>query len=348
MPAVPFPITKIELKDLYFRKKLSMLQIADLYGCNHVTIVNRFKEFNLKSRGHLGLRQPITISKERLEILYNRPLSAKQIAQKIGFSKSGIEKKLKQLHINTRGNLHKIQRKYKKFPFNDSLEEKAYLIGFRLGDLNVYHTNQVVVIRGSTTKPAQAKLIKALFKSYGGVQTSIAKRGTIEQCVYLDRSFDFLLPKHDKVEQWIKNCPRCFLSFFAGYFDAEGCVTIHKNSSNSFGGFEIQSYDKNIIQQSWSNLKKLGITCPKPTISKPKGYICSNLVKSNGDTWRLSIFAKKAVWQLLGYFELLLRHGDKRKKLIQVKINLTSRNKMRRGGKVIELSATQLPQHNHQ
>ncbi len=325
-----------------------MFQIADYYGCTHGTIVDRFKRFRLQSRGHLGLRNPIKISREKLELLYNKPLSAKQIGHKFGFSKSGIEKKLRQFHINTRGNLHKLPRKYKKFSFNGSLEEKAYLIGFRLGDLNVYHTNQVVVVRGSTTKPAQAKLINKLFKSYGGIQTTLAKRGTIEQCVYLDRSFDFLLPKHDKIEKWIKNCPRCFLSFFAGYFDAEGCVTIHKNSSNSFGGFEIQSYDKNIIQQSWSNLKKLGITCPKPTISKPKGYIGSNLVKSNGDTWRLSIFAKKAVWQLLAYFELLLRHGDKRKKLIQVKNNIIKTNKMCRGGKVIDLLKPILPQHNHQ
>jgi len=324
-----------------------MFQIADYYGCTHGTIVDRFKRFNLRSRGCLGLRRPINISKEKLDLLYTRPLSAKQIGHKFGFSKSGIEKKLKQFHIKTRGNLHKIQRKYKKFPFSGSLEEKSYLIGFRLGDLNVYHTNQVVVVRGSTTKPAQVKLIIGLFKSYGGIQTTMAKRGTLEQCAYLDRSFDFLLPKHDKIEHWIKTCPRCFLSFFAGYFDAEGCITIHKNHSSNYSGFEIQSYDKNLLCESWQRLKKLNVNSPKPAISQYAGYINKNGYMNNQDTWRVSIFAKKSVWQLLGYFEVLLRHGDKRKKLIQVKNNIIARNKMRRGRKVIKLTTIQLPQHNH-
>ncbi|MBU3935749.1 LAGLIDADG family homing endonuclease [Patescibacteria group bacterium] len=347
MPAVPFQINKTDLVSLYFQQKLSMFQIADHYGCTHGTIVDRFKQFNLKSRGNLGLRKPIKISREKLELLYNKPLSAKQIGQKLGFSKSGIEKRLKQFQINTRGNLHKTHRKYKKFPFNGSSEEKAYLIGFRLGDLNVYHTNQVVVIRGSTTKPAQAKLIKRLFKSYGGVQTTIAKRGTIEQCVYLNRSFDFLLPKHDKIEQWIKNCPRCFLSFFAGYFDAEGCVTIHKNSRDNFAGFEIQTYDKHIILQSWQCLRKLGINAPKPRISQHAGYIDLRQVIHNQDSWRLSVFDKNSVWKLLYWFDCLLKHEDKRKKFIEVRKNILNRNKMRRGGKVIDLKNISLPQHNH-
>lgn len=102
---------------------------------------------------------------------------------------SGIEKKIKQFQIKTRGNLHRKFHKHDhKFPFSGNCEEKAYLIGFRLGDLNAYHTSQVVVIRGSTTKPAQAKLIERLFKYYGGVKTTLAKRGTIEQCIYFARN----------------------------------------------------------------------------------------------------------------------------------------------------------------
>jgi len=341
-------ISKKDLKDLYFHKKWSMFQVADFYGCSHGTIVDRFKRFSLKSRGHLGLRRPIKISKEKLTSLYNHPLSAIQIAKKFGFSKSGIEKKIKQLKIKTRGNLHRKYSRYKKLPFTGSLKEKAYLIGFRLGDLNVYHTNQVIVVRGSTTKPNQAKLITGLFKNYGGVTTTLAKRGTIEQCVYLDRSFDFLLPKQDSIEAWIKNCPLCFLSFFAGYFDTEGCVTIHRNSRLNFAGFEIQTYDKNILYQSWEQLKKLNIYAPKPAVSQPAGYIGKNGVVNNQNSWRLSIFAKESVWKLLNHFGCLLRHEDKRKKLIKVKNNLLKRNILHRGIKVIELNKIELPQHNHQ
>ena len=67
MPTIPFEINKEDLEDLYFKKKWSMFQIADFYGCTHGTIVSRFKKFGLKSRGCLGLRKPIKLTKNELK-----------------------------------------------------------------------------------------------------------------------------------------------------------------------------------------------------------------------------------------------------------------------------------------
>lgn len=144
------------------------------------------------------------------------------------------------------------------------------MIGFRLGDLNVYHPKNIICVRCSTTYEGQISLIKKLFEKYGGVYSYFAPRGTYEICCYLNNSFEFLLPKEDKVPNWILKDNRCFLAFFAGYIDAEGYISIRRR------GLEIQSYDKNILRQSWKKLKILGITCPKPTLSKPAGYVQKN------------------------------------------------------------------------
>lgn len=343
-----FDISKTELEKLYFKKRLSMFQIADYYGCTHGTIVGRFKQFGLKSRGHLGLTQPIIITKTRLKSLYHGSnLSVKQIAKELGRSKGGIERRIRKYGIKTRGNENRKHWKYEKKLFDGSLEDKAYMIGFRLGDLNASKTNQVVVVRGSTSREAQARLFESLFSSYGGVSSSLARRGTIEQYAFLDRSFDFLLPKHDVIETWIVDCSRCFLAFFAGYFDAEGSVTIHRGASSRFGGFEVQSYDRQIILQSWKKLCLLGVECPKPTLARPAGYVNKNGIRSNGDTWRLSIFSKKAVWQLLQWFKHLMKHEDKLRKLKVVEENIMQRNKLGRGRRVIDLSIPELPLHVH-
>lgn len=341
-----FNITEDKLCELYFKKEWSMFQIADYYGCNHVTIVNQFKKFGLISRGNLGLTPPIKITKEKLNHLYhNKNMSVKQIAKQLGRSLGGVERRMTKYEIKTRSLRNRKHWKYRKKSFNGCSDEKAYMIGFRLGDLNVYKTNQVVVVRGSTTKIAQVKLIEGLFKKYGGVKTTVAKRGTYEQCVYLNRSFDFLIPKQDKIEGWIKKCPKCFLAFFTGYFDAEGHISIKKKEKSV--SFEIQSYDKTIIFNSHKNLVSLGILCPFPLLNKPAGYKNSDGRKNNGDLWRLGINSKQSVWQLSCWIKNFMRHKDKLKKLSKVKKSIKDRNFPGKGRKVINLSIPKLPNHLH-
>jgi predicted DNA-binding protein YlxM (UPF0122 family) len=346
-----FRISKEKLNDLYFDKKWSMGQIAKHFGCSHGTIVYRFRKYGLKSRGHLGLRRPVMIDKNQLERLYHgQSLSLEQIAKRLHCSKGAIERKTRKFNIKLRGNDHRKHWRYEKKSFDGNPEEKAYLIGFRLGDLNIFQTNQVIVVRGSTTKTAQATLFERLFTNYGGVKTTRAKRGTIEQYAYLNHSFDFLLPKQDKIEQWICECPRCFLAFFAGYFDAEGCAHLHKGyrSQTPDGRLEIQSYDKHILLHSWKNLSKLGIQCKRPVISKAAGYIGSNGVRHNGDSWRLSIWTKASVWHLLHLLEIDMKHTNKLNRLKNIKQNIVERNIRKRGNAVVlDLSTPPIPLHSH-
>lgn len=140
-----FKITRQELNNLYGKQKLSTFQIAQKFGCSHATIVNRMRKFGIKSRGHLGLIKPIKISK-----IVHR-------------SEGGIERRFKSYGIPSRGLANRAS-KYKKHNFSGDLLEKAYMIGFRLGDLNVYSPKNIICVRCSSTKRAQIKLIKNLFK----------------------------------------------------------------------------------------------------------------------------------------------------------------------------------------
>ena len=130
--------------------------------------------------------------------------------------------------------------------------------------------------------------MKNLFKKYGNVHIVKAKRGTYEITILLNNSFSFLLPKKDKIEGWILKKDTCFLSFLAGYADAEGSYYLRKpykyldrNSRYDWGVFEIQTYDKNIISTINRVLKNLGIIC---TFSKSRsaGYIDKRGVRTKG------------------------------------------------------------------
>lgn len=346
-----FNITREKLGGLYFEKRWSMDQIANHFDCSRGTIVYKFQKYGLKSRGHLGLRRPIIVDKNQLKQLYHgQNLSLEQIAKHLHCSKGAIERKILKFNIKLRGKDRRKHWRYQKKPYDGSLEEKAYLIGFRLGDLNVYQRKQVIVVRGSTTKPAQAALFERLFANYGGVNTTRAKRGTTEQYAYLDHSFDFLLPKQDKIEPWIRKCSRCCLAFFAGYFDAEGCAHLHKDSrtGRQDGRLEIQSYDKEIICKSWKCLLKLGIYCKRPRIVQKAGFIGSNGVRHNGDSWRLSVWRKTSVWQLSNLLIQLAKHSDKRHSLNLIRNQIMFlNNERRKGRKILDLTIPILPSHTH-
>lgn len=325
-------IPKKELKNLYITQKLSTEQIAKKYGCDSVTIIYKMRKYGIKSRGHLGLTKPINISKEKLEYLYHdRKLSAVKIAKILHRSKGGVERKIHNFNISTR-NIDNRACKYKKFDFSGNLTEKAYMIGFRLGDLNVVQTKNLIIIRCSTTKRNQVKLIKDLFSPYTTPHIGKAKRGTFEIAAHLNKTFSFLLPKQDNIEPWILENPQHFWAFFAGYSDAEGCLYLHRVEGKylkSFANFQISSYDKNILQQLWKGLNQVDISSVFPAICHPKGTPCGNpKYFSNNDMWRLTVSRKDSVWKLIYFWGLYSKHKDKQTAIEKAKRNIILRNQL--------------------
>ena len=327
MPAYElFPISKKELKKLYFKDRLSMFQIANKLGCTHSAIVYKFKKFDIKSRGHIGLTKPIKLTKKGFEHLYcERRLSLKKISNIVHRSESGLERRFKNYNLVSRGNKNRAC-KYKKKDFSGDPIEKAYLIGFRLGDLNVMEGVSVLQIRCSTTIPAQTKLIKRLFTPYTTPYITKAKRGTYEIVCLVNRSFDFLLSKEDKIPLWITRNKKHFFSFLAGYSDAEGSFYIHKRKNKvSFGVWEIQTQQKNIINQIWKNLQKYEVESPLPSISKNVGYIAPSGSKNNKDIWKITVARKYSLWKLINSLSIYIKHHNKIKDIRRVRDNLEFR-----------------------
>ncbi len=305
-----------------------MFQIADKLGCTHSAIVYRFKKFGLKSRGHLGLTKPINLTEKGFKYLYyQRNLSLKKIANMVGCSESGLERKFKSYNLVSRGNKNRTC-KYKKQDFSGNLAEKAYLIGFRLGDFNVSKRVNVIQVRCSSTVPAQIELIKNIFNTYTIPHVTKAKRGTYEIVCLVNKSFNFLVPKEDKIPEWIQDSKSYFFSFLAGYSDAEGSFYIHKRKNKiSFGVFEIQTQQKNIIIQIWINLQKYGIESPYPLISKRSGYVAPSGGKNNKDMWRVNVAKKSSLNKLVANLNTYVKHQNKIKDLQRIKDNLESRKK---------------------
>lgn len=217
-----------------------------------------------------------------------------------------------------------IQSKYPKKDFNGKLSDKAYMIGFRLGDLNVYQTvahSDVIVVRCHTTKKEQLDLIRDLFSNFGKV-TIGGKKSYYINC-FLNKSFDFLLPKEDRVEEWITNNAKYSNCFAAGYIDAEGNIGIYDGRAR----FKIDSYDKNIIFWLYDWMLSNGIICPRPIMIGKKGQIYEKKkgYKYNQDLWRIRVSEKKSLEKMFLVIKSFLRHKTRLNHLIKCQNNLDAR-----------------------
>jgi hypothetical protein len=329
MPPKRLNIPESRLRALYLQKRFSTDAIAKIFHCDHVTILNYLIRYGIPRRSKLGNRKPVCISKEIIFDLYcNKKLTQKQIAEKFAHSRYGIQRIMKKYRIASR-TLSVALTKYPKFDFSGNLVDKAYLIGFRLGDLNVFKTHELIQVRCSTTIEAQIKLIEKLFKQYSNVHIWKAKRGTFEIVVLLNKSFNFLLPKQDKIEDWIVDRTEYFLAFLAGYADAEGSYYLRKPRANigkvGWGMFEIQTYDKNILWMIFTLLKRYNIES-NFTLSRRGGYIDRRGIRTNKDCWRIVINKKQSLWNFIKLIAPYHRHNNKIHSMQSVKDNLQRRN----------------------
>jgi predicted DNA-binding protein YlxM (UPF0122 family) len=325
--------TRKQLTNWYLKDKFSMFQIAEKLGCTHSAIVYKLRKFGIKSRGHLGLTKPIKLTKDGFEYLYyKRGLSLKKISNIAHCSESGLERRFKTYNLKSRTTQNRTTR-IKKFDFSGDLIEKAYLIGFRLGDLNIMKRVSVTQVRCSSSVYAQIRLIKQLFSKYSSpkIRKFIDYKFNIPKwdIVFLvNKSFDFLIPKQDKIPNWIQRDKNLFFSFLAGYSDAEGSFLIRKGKPKNkigFGIYEVGSQQKNIIIQIWENLSKYNIQVSYPIISKKAGYTQSNGMRNNKDFWHLSTARKVSVWKLIQEIKPFIKHPNKIKQLNHVKQNVNLR-----------------------
>ena len=271
-------------------------------------------------------------------------MSAYKIAAMYNCSPSAVSHKLRKFDIPRRTDVEgiiltndercrkiaKAVSKYAKKDFNASEAEKAYLVGFSVGDMNVTKKQhgETVYVASCTTKHVQVALMKSLFKQFGHIHIGTSKKNTkngdidsYHFVVYLNSSFSFLLNKKDEVEKWILEKDDCFLSFLAGYIDAEGSFGVY----NGFGEFALGSYDKNILEQVYQRLKFFGVNTDPPRIMVKGGYIDKRGIRTFKDLWSLRIRRKGELRKFVHLMEPHIRHSKRKRDLQKVKKNVVLR-----------------------
>jgi len=315
-------LSKEKLKKMYEDKNLTTFQIADKMGCCQTTIWKKLKKFEIKPK--LPGVKRVNISKEQLEILYiKKKLSTWQIEKKTGISRGTLHRKLKVFRIITR-NRSESHIIHPKQNFSENLIEKAYLIGFRIGDLGVrkqYPNSETICVASGSTIKEQIELIDNLFKKYGRVWVKKSGNNKINIQVILNDSFKFLLSKDYPI--WANNNKETFFSFLAGFTDAEGNIGIH----NKMAKYSLGNYDLQLLTKIHKELNKYGIKCNKPTTDKRKGKKNMEGYFYSDNYSQLSIYSKESLEKLFREIKPLVKHANKVKALNIAIENIKQRNK---------------------
>lgn len=247
--------------------------------------------------------------KETLRNLYwKKRLSIQKIRNLYGKGSGTVQDLMRSQGVKTR-TLSQAMTRYMTKPFSGDANERAYLLGFRVGDLFATRHGHNVRAKVSTTHPAMIELFRKLFARYSHVTVSpkkLRKWNLYEWEVYsyLHPSFEFLRLKPSKLDG-------PFLSLFAGFFDAEGCICIKKASKSRSTRVTLEVANNNLgfLKFYKRGLDKLGYS---PTISPSPYHEKGQVIgfgKYNRDLWRLSMMRNTEVMGLLSL--LPIQHREK-------------------------------------
>ena len=266
-----WPPTKEDLLRLYVKERLSARRIAKVYGLKYASekTAESTVLYHLKRNG-IERRDPAEhIRKVTEEMVdewakrYERGESLKQIAGS-QVSPVTVFTQLRKRGIQLRD---KVEAQisavtiHQRIPFSGDDEEKAYLVGFRIGDLDAIKHGRAVRVRTATTHPAFAELFQKLFGLYGYVH-EYPRRARLADYEWsleadLDGSFEFLLLGLSEVPREFTTNPGLFHCFLAGFFDAEGSIYFHRKKLG--GSFEITISNVNLqlLSDIFRNLGRL-------------------------------------------------------------------------------------------
>ncbi len=326
-------ISREELEYLYTEKGLTTAEIGERFGVTGEAVRHRMARLGLARRGQpwsdCQLRDRLTGDALR-QLYVDQGRSMAEIAHAFGVAETTVLARLKKCRINRR-DLSAACIHYPRRDFSGDPHEKAYLVGFRQGDLWAGKTNDgpystSISIACVSSRPEQIQLFESLFSPYGHVAVTRGRNGpyvqySLQCCV--NWSFDFLLPKQDEIPPWVLDDPQLFTAFLAGYIDAEGSFQLNKDGTSRFC---LASYDSGILHQVSEVLAdQFAIHCEAPHLTAPKGRVMSGGYRSNGDLWTLAIGSKRALYRLCTLVEPYLKHAKRRHDMAAVQRNVMKR-----------------------
>lgn len=302
---IRYNFSKNELERLYLIDLLSTYSIARKLNCDPKTVYRYLKKHDIPTRP----RKVVPIDVQRLEELYSSGQSMATLGKEHGICAAAVHRKIHAAKIIPRTQWES-NVKYKRTNFSGDNQDKSYLIGFRIGDLNVitkHDPTSSIIVKSGTTKKAQLDLMSKIFSKYGHIWiTGPHKHDEYQFQTNLNRSFEFLLPKHKQIPVWIINNSDNFWSFLAGYTDAEGNIGIYAARAK----FRLRSYDKKILFQIHKALKKAGIQSLFK-LEKKAGIYQSGKVKHNQDCWGVTVNHAPSLVILFARLHTKLQHGKR-------------------------------------
>jgi len=267
-----WPPRKDDLERLYLVEKLSAAKIAKVYGLKYRNpkVAESTILYQLKMNG-IKRRDPAEHIKRVTEEMvndwvkrYQAGESLKRIAG-IAFSPATVMLHLEERKINRRSRIDaqiSAVTKYPRHHFSGTREDEAYLIGFARGDLNVSRHGRAIRIKTATTHPLMIEHLKWLFCPYGHalIRPRESEFAGFEWTfqVDLDESFSFLLEFRRTLPKWIFRGTH-FLCFLAGFFDAEGSISLKENSLLRFE-ISLTNSDLELLETIMAKMRRLGFS----------------------------------------------------------------------------------------
>jgi len=305
-----WPPTKEDLQRLYVDQKLSAAKIAKVYGLEYASVKTAESTVlhHLKKNG-INRRDPAEhirkITEEMVDawvVRYQNGESLKQIAGDAVDPVSvfnHLHKRGVRLRDKVEAQIEAVT-KFRKFPFDGTERDRAYLLGFARGDLNVKRHGRAIRVKTTSSHPAMIELFISLFCRYGPTREypkffeSFGHEWTVEG--ELDRTFEFLLT--EKLTPPIKSNVGVVLAYLAGLFDAEGSLWLRSN--RSFGP-RLSYTNKDLDMLSWIE-----------THVNALGFNARRVGPDENGVYRVLLWRNKEV---LDFIRLLpIRHPEKKAK----------------------------------
>jgi len=308
-----------EIVHLYKNEKMGSGRIAKKYGCCKATVIKRLREakVGLRSAGVSKLK----VGDGEFRRLYaNERMSTRKIAEKLGCGRSTVHRKIAKLGIAR--DISTSHVRYARKPFSWDECEKAYLIGFAIGDLRVRKVgkkSRTIKIDCGSTKEEQIALIRNLFSKYGHVWVGKTRGDGKKQIeAFLDESFEFLLDARKKAG-WALRGNR-FMPFLAGLVDADGSIFI----SNNKPVFSIGNYDVELLELLHKGILERGIEPTRLYMNKKKYEIAGGYMQRQ-HYWHLRVTKKAQLLKLFNIMGPYIRHKKRKKDMRKAVMNIRNR-----------------------
>jgi hypothetical protein len=317
------------LRKLYCTELKSLKQIAGLAGTTKSDVHYWMVKHGI-ARREWSACAPKCNPKVLHELYWNQGKTIRAIAQLKGVSFTTARKHL--LRETALGRLRtRWTIRYQRTQFSENRLERAYLQGFRGGDLNAARTSpNSIMARVSTTHPAMLELFTQAFERYG--HCSVVPRKVFltgydwQVRTYLDTSFSYLVTKPQHVPIAVAE----FYAFLAGLSDSDGCWTITHDGTRLKYAFLITTEECDLVQSVKSKLQDLAyhptlhLDRRKGTTKIMHGIFGPREITLSKDMWELRL-------QRLGEVSLLashvLSHSRHREKIEKMQIILSTKTK---------------------